>query len=297
MVRVICDRSRSVFLIHARWHEEDAVGKHKDDPEWIYANLPAVAEQGLEDALGRKPGQVLWPEHPEKGKRDYFAPFEKDAWDWASLYQGRPRARGGRVFERDVEWYDGTLPVGEAVRYSIGYDLAYTENKRSDFSVIVVMARVKEVFYVVDVWRGQVEPDEFRRQLVRMKASYPGISPFGWTSGTERGAVKLLNSPGYVEKGQQVVPGANLSTADARQAGDKFVRALPFATAWNNGLVRIPSQPHPHIGEFVKVLKNFTGAGGGERDDDVDAGAAAHHKLKTAGGSLVKPPPIRVWRR
>jgi predicted phage terminase large subunit-like protein len=301
-LRNLQDRARSIILTHTRWHDEDAIGVKTKDPRWTYVNLPAICETaGDPDSQGRpttsrRVGDALWPDVKPV---EFFEEARQDAYNWSALYQGRPMPRGAKLFARDVMFYDGTLPVGEPVRYAIGFDSAFSTSKRSDWSVIVLMARVRDVFYVVDVWRGQVEADTFRVKLNEFRANYPGINPFSWIGGQEKGVVKLLNQASFADEHSRViVPGASIvAEAATKQTGDKYVRALPFSTAWNAGYVRIPSKPHPFMGTFVSVLKRFSGVGDAI-DDDVDAGAAAYHKLRIGGGEPVVGPPggIRVWR-
>lgn len=283
MVRIVCERTNhGVFVIHARWHPDDAIGRREHDENWEYLNLPAIAEEGVPDALKRLPGTVLWPAHPQKGKLDYFDPYKENAHDWASLFQGVPRPRGASLFERaPVYYYE--LPKDEPVQYAIGFDGAVTASTKSDWSVVVVLALCQGKFYVIDVWRGQVSATELRERVNSIGASYPGAPRIWMTGGQERGVADLLNQPGpKLDASGRMVgleQGASLVAVSASGRGDKFVKALPVATEWNAGRVLVPSRPHPHMAAFVGVLRKFTGAGDAV-DDDVDALGNAHYALK-----------------
>ena len=73
---------------------------------------------------------------------------------------------------------------------------------------------------------------------------------------------------------RSIEPGLRLSELTPR--GDKFVRAQPVATAWNEGRVRVPasSQGAAWLGPFIDTVCRFTGVSD-RHDDDVDALAYA----------------------
>src|SRR5688572_22694179 len=109
----------SCVIMATRWHPDDLSGR-QIDAGWQYVNLPAIAEQ--DDLLGREEGEPLdpirWPADVLLDRRR-----EVGEYTWASLYQGRPRPRGGSVFG-EATYYD-ELPRS-AYRVGRGVDLAYT---------------------------------------------------------------------------------------------------------------------------------------------------------------------------
>ena len=93
----------SVVLLMTRWHEDDPSGRLiKHRPEFDVIRIPALAD-GLDalgkaptdDPLGREVDAPLWPE------RYGFEALEKmrreKPYTFASLYQGLPRPREGRL--------------------------------------------------------------------------------------------------------------------------------------------------------------------------------------------------------
>lgn len=313
MLRTLADRSRAIIITHTRWHPDDIIATASADGVYTYVNLPAICEEAgdpYEDpndqltlgkikiasgdsatkfATSRKVGEAL---NPSVRDVESFEEAQKDAYDWASLYQGRPRRRGGKVFEHAPLYYS-TLP-NSALHYAIGYDLAYTERKQSDWSVIVVMALepLSGTFFIVDVRRYQCDVRDFRKRINEAAHAYPGARRFGWTGGQESGIVSLLN-----EAAPDGTPGAQMTHASASGNGDKFVRAQPVAAAWNDGSIQIVGGRHPHTGDFVRVVSNFTGVNDDE-DDDVDALAAAHHVLRpyVKRKSMFDDVKLKVWR-
>lgn len=94
----------AIIVIQTRWHEDDLAGKLLADaidggefaPGWEVLSFPALAEEG--DALGRAPGQALWPvRFPERRLQEIRTTVGPNWWE--ALYQQRPpEALGGRYF-------------------------------------------------------------------------------------------------------------------------------------------------------------------------------------------------------
>ena len=102
----------SMILIQTRWHPEDLAGKvmaaeaelPKNQRTWRYLNIPAVSEQGVPDALGRKPGTVM-----VSARLRTKAEFDQTRRQvgervWYALYQGMPTNPAGGLFER--AWFE-----------------------------------------------------------------------------------------------------------------------------------------------------------------------------------------------
>lgn len=254
----------SVLVVQTRWHPDDLAGRLIADG-WPFINLAAIAE---EDEPTRKAGEPLWP---ARRPLDFLEKIrDANAYTWASLYQGRPRPKGGSVFG-DPRFYDHLPHAG--LRYSIGVDLAYTAKTSSDYSVAVVMAETGGTVYVVDVVREQVSQPTFARMLRGLCATYKGASVIGYVAGTERGATDFIVSSG--------VP---LDAITAK--GDKFVRAQPYAGAWNQnpGRVLLPRQAD-WLDEFIAEHARFTGLNDAH-DDQVDAAAAAFDALNAPAAEV-----------
>lgn len=108
----------SVILIQTRWHPEDLAGKvlagerllPRPERSWRHINIPAIAEDGIKDALHREPGtpMVSARDTPE-AKRDFVATRRQvGERTWYALYQGSPTNPAGGIFQR--AWFDPRLP-------------------------------------------------------------------------------------------------------------------------------------------------------------------------------------------
>lgn len=269
-----CHPGASKLVVQTRWHHDDLAGR-LNARGWKKVNLPAIDGEG----------RALWP---EQRPADFLALVRKEVgeYTWASLYQGEPRPRGGAVFQ-DVVLCEG-IPTGGALQWAIGLDLAYSAKTQSDWSVAVVLLRVSDpknpaalpVFYVVEVVRLQVKAPAFKQQIRALQARYPFAKTRWYAAGVENGIGDFL------QIGDGVDPGVQVEVLPA--VGDKFVRAQPFAAAWNAGRVLVP-RGAPWAAEFLVELASFTGLND-PHDDQVDALAAAYDLLAPtlAGDQLAR---------
>lgn len=268
IVETLQPRTRALIVVQTRWRPDDALGIRSKDPDWQVVNLPALAEPTPEipDPLGRSWGESLWPKHFPAGC-PAFVEAQKDAFAWSALYQGRPRPRGGKVFERDPSYFEQLPSVGVRIA-AVGYDLAASSKKTADYQGAVCMVIVGDEYYVTSLERKQCATPEFLGIIERVAREYPSATRFAWIGGSELGVVQLLNQRG-----------ARLTSQPANaQTGDKFARAQPFAADWNAGKVHLLSRA-PWTRELVDELSSFTGVGD-KHDDMVDMLAAAHHILR-----------------
>lgn len=245
----------SIIVVHTRWHPDDLIGTlEKDDEiEWEIVNLPAIADEANWEG-------ALWPDQWTLESLDLKRRGVGE-YDWASQYQGRPRPKGGAVFN-DTCFYDKLPDSG--YRVGIGIDLSYSGRTYSDWSVAVVMLEKQGVFYVVDVVKMQAEAPVFAQALKKILARYPGVRPRWHRSGTEMGVAQLFQQLG-------------IRLDDVPATADKFVRAQPVSVDWNAHNILLP-RDQPWVDTFTAEVLSFTGVGD-KHDDQVDALASCHDAL------------------
>ncbi len=159
----------------------------------------------------------------------------------ASRYEGDPIQRGARV------------------KICIGLDFAYAAKTSADHSAAVVVADQFGKFYVLDVVRRQVDHREFRDLVLALMATYPGAQCVAYNAATEIGAIEFFR--------ESRIPIIGLPAR-----AEKFQRAIPVATAWNQGTLYLP-RAAKWLETFEAEAKSFTGKQG-RKDDQVDALAA-----------------------
>jgi hypothetical protein len=118
-----------VVVMFTRWHEEDLVGKLIDQMKiggehWEVFNFPAVALE--HDALGRKPGEPLWPERYPLTELNILK-SSMSVKVWNALYQQTPSGddERGNVYHtfsyENVKptIYDPRLPLVWAMDFNV----------------------------------------------------------------------------------------------------------------------------------------------------------------------------------
>lgn len=120
----------SVFIIASRWHEDDLSGWAVKEMGFTELRLAAVNDDGADPSRPLAPAD--WHEHPESvDPRCALAPTGPDPdnprdlvflaeqrrgrnglggvgeYNWASLFQGKPRPRAGAMFQDATLYHDG----------------------------------------------------------------------------------------------------------------------------------------------------------------------------------------------
>lgn len=283
-------RGTSVFVVHARWNMNDAIGVLSRMQPYPFEshNSPALNDNG--DALA----PWLFTAEQLAELRDTLGPYT-----WSSLYQGAPRPRAGSLF---IDATTAQISLPKAYRTVIGIDLARSARTRSDHNAAVVLRKNVEtgVMDVVEAVRArgaimdrmrdrEIVDEGFVRQVARLATENPGAAIVMYALELEASVVALF------EKLLSEKMGRTMHVVSLAIKGDKYMRAMRYAASWNAGRVRVPGRAkvteknddtkpddgrgreewqHPFCAQHVE----FTGVRG-EEDDWVDAGAAAHDYL------------------
>jgi predicted phage terminase large subunit-like protein len=185
-----------IILINTRWHQDDPSGsilpddydgesgaiQCKDGRTWTVLNIPAKAEN-VDDPVGRKLGDYLWPEWFPKEHWQLYENNPLGRRTWASLYQGRPTTESGDDFDRaDALWY-APHERPERLRIYGASDLAVTEQDpervrqgRVDYSEhgVFGMDQAGDL-WLLDWWSGQRETDAAIDALIDLVARWKPI--------------------------------------------------------------------------------------------------------------------------
>lgn len=250
----------SVIEVQTRWHPDDQAGRllaRGYEP----VNLPAILDRGLETE------RALWPEsRPLSFLKQQLE--DMGELDFEALYMGNPQAAGAKLFPGEATYRKEEAPP--LTRVAIGVDLAYTEESRADWSVAVVVAEARGVWYVLDVIQRQCEAPDFAEELIRLRQRYPGAPMLWRAAGTEKGSAQFIKRAG-----------AGLTVRAASKS--KYIRALPASYAWKRGKIRVPAEPRPWKEVFLRVVQGFTGLGDAN-DDEVDGLGSALEMLPASKG-------------
>ncbi|AWN04209.1 terminase large subunit [Gordonia phage Sour] len=167
----------SIILIQTRWHPNDLAGEilaaEQELPPaertWKHINIPAIAEEGIKDSLGREPGtpMISARDTPEV-KRDFVATRRKVGERvWYALYQGAPAPPSGGMFDR--AWFDP--PELELPEHPVATVVAIdpADSGKGDETGILggVLAQDGRVIFTED-WSGTYTSDQWGKRAVRL---------------------------------------------------------------------------------------------------------------------------------
>ena len=229
-----------VVLIMTRWHEDDLVGRllrQDTDYEWTFINLPAIAEEGEPDELGRAPGEPLWPEHGFNEAWARALMRSVGARTWESLYQGHPRPQDGGLFKASMfrsfrvagDSYQLLTPDGPKIyskdkcRVFQTCDVAGSTKSSADYFVLGTFALTPGgELLALDILRERLEgPDQpalMRRKFQEWKPQLIGVESV---------------SMGLTLYQQTVRDG--LPVIKLKPDADKYTRAIPAAARYESG--------------------------------------------------------------
>ena len=170
-----------ILYIATRWHEDDPAGRilppesvgksgwvtSKDGEKWYVLSLAAVIEtreEEVNDPLGRKVGDILWPE--------WFTPamLEQERKtqgrrNWSALYQQKPRPNEGAILKR-ADWRKWPHEKPPKCEYVASvYDTAFEEGEENDYTARTTWG----VF-----WHEEERPAEI--QALQAKLAKPLVS-------------------------------------------------------------------------------------------------------------------------
>ena len=260
----------SLMLTQTRWHEEDLAGsilpegydgrsgmiECRDGNVWEVICIPAQAER-LDDPLGRRVGEYLWPEwFPE----DHWKPFKRISRTWSALYQQRPAPEEGDYFKSDWLRPYTKAPDRKTLRVYGGSDYAVTEDG-GDYTVhAVVGVDPEDRMYLLDLWREQAASDVWVEAFCDLVVEH---NPIGWAE--EMGQIKSGVGP-FLTK-QQRARKAYVFREQFPTRGDKAIRAQSMRGRMALDGLYVPINA-PWYPAFRSELMSFPA---GKNDDQVDA--------------------------
>lgn len=295
-----------IVVIQTRWHEDDLAGWLQEEypGEWLVISLPAIAESDetiyLPDdpdtpAWTRAAGEPLWPEKYdlealEKLRHDQGG--EEGYW-WLSLYQQRPTPLGGGVLKpADLRYFDlvenGYLldtPAGPLLIPTVHLnkfgtmDLAASEKKSADFSVVGAFGIAPPNLLVLDILRGHWAGPDLPRVLARVvhahRLSYVGVE----SNGMQLSVVQDMQRG----NDRETPPRPPLPVKGLQPRGDKVTRALTLAARMGSSHFYVQRNA-PWLPSLVTQMATFPK---GVHDDQVDVlSYAALEQVAFGDGTL-----------
>lgn len=269
----------AVVVIGARFCEDDLLGRileSDDAPNWQgnVVSLPAICEDedsDVERSLSRRNGDALWADRISVDEINMRrVAMGSRAYD--AQMQQRPQGKGSVFHE---EWMlqryrFGDHPKGLRIIQSI--DSAWKESTAADWSVIATWGASKTHFYLLDIWRAQVEFPALKRAVA---AQYELWNP------VELAVEKAASGWAIVQslKDETRWPIVGVPSTES-----KFSRANAVTPLFEAGRIMLPDRAiwlQCWIDEHV-AFGAGAGAGKKRKDDQVDTTSLALSRLQTA---------------
>lgn len=270
----------AIILVLTRWHEDDIASRAiaTEPGRWTVLSLPALAE--ADDPLGRAEGEALWPSRmdvPELIRRREVIRQNDGLRSWEALYQQRPTAASGSMFQPAQIEVHGAAPDALTRRVR-AWDFGATE-AGGDYTAGVLMGiDDKRCVWVLDVRRGQWGPDQVDaevRQTAQIDGQYVEI-----LGPQDPGAAGVKAASAFV-RGL-----AGFMVRAERPTGPKETRARGLAAQVNAGNIRMVRAAWNR--DFLEELRQFPR---GQHDDQVDAAADAFNELTAWDSAVIE----RFW--
>lgn len=266
-------RARRTVLMNTRWHTDDLSGRlTKNEPgQWAVLSMPAIAEDA-DDPLGRELGEEIESANPELHTPGWFAETQKttSTYVWNSLYQQRPTAAAGGLFQRG-DWRFWELLDGERVRLDgefydlrdcaryITIDLATSLKTSADWTVATAWGiTISGDLVVLDRIRDRVPEMDHAAFLAPLRQRWLGRYD------TVHVESRMFGTRLVYAMGEAGVPIAELH-ADV----DKLTRALPYAGLVRQHRVWLPKDA-PWLDDWIDEHADFPIVA---HDDQVDTGS------------------------
>lgn len=245
-----------IIIIMTRWSPQDPVGRiltGDDKDSWRVMHYPAIDAQG----------KALWP---ERYSLDDLAKIRRSvgSYDFTSLYQGEPYARGGQYLKRAWFRVVDESEVPSEMTWVRGLDLAVSTKASADSSASVKLAKHtldgESMLYIAGGWNQQLEWPHAKRKVIalatieRIQLYVEAVAGFVVAFRELRDA---LDGVAYVDK--------------ITVSKDKLSRALPWiAMAERGGVCLVRGKgDNEWIDQFLSQCDSFPA--GGLHDDLIDA--------------------------
>ncbi|MBO9400931.1 DUF5681 domain-containing protein [Shimia sp. R9_3] len=163
-----------VVMVAQRLHEMDPPGYLLDKGTYRHLNLPAIAEDHEDVAIGhgrvhcRRPGDLLFPARLCRETLDRIR-REMGAATFNCQYQQNPIAPEGSPLR--WEWFITYDRMQDRNWYQLvvqSWDTAMSADPRADFSACTTWGFRNQTWHLLDVWRGQVDYPDLKAKALRL---------------------------------------------------------------------------------------------------------------------------------
>lgn len=260
-----------VIMTFTRWHSDDPIGRLTDPENPHYnaklakkikiINIPAIAEE--DDPLGRKPGEPLWPDGPDRFDLEFLEEQQNlDPLGFAALYQQRPSLLDGDLFKRESIRFYKPDELPEDLRIYGASDHAVATGQRNDFTVLLKVGIDKQSnIYILECdWR-KMKSDVATEAMLDMCRG--DQKPLLWWA--EKGHISKSIGP-FLHK-RMLETGVYMNIREVTPVADKAQRAQSIVARVAMGKVFFPKDAF----WTEKAIAQMMAFPNGTHDDFVDA--------------------------
>ena len=259
--------SASIVIVQTRWNEDDLVGRLTDPTnphyteeeasKWKIINLPALAED--DDPLGRKPGELLWPERFDMEFME--AQRRLDRRGFSALYQGKPTPEDGDLFRREhLVFYDKAKLPKDLRIYAASDHAVGVDRTRNDATCLMIIGvDQQDDIYVLDCWWQKQPTDKVVDAMLELIRKH---KPLIWWA--EKGHISKAIGP-FLRK-RMAEERVYCRIEEVTPVANKVQRAQSILGRMAMKKVQMPKNAH-WTGAAVDELLKFPQ---GRHDDFVD---------------------------
>lgn len=327
-----------ILVVMQRWAVDDLVGRltaARDEVDeegfevdyldrWKVIRVPAQAEAGDEDPLGRQPGEWLKARYTvQQWERAKANNLLRNPRIWYAKFQQRPTPAEGFFFQprEDVRFEDEDEFENEGPIFIFG-DTSYAKGKNSDFSCFGVWryerrrvraernrgaVSVDETFRLLEVYRKRVQFPQLKLDLIDLAAKHgvfvsevdnpwqglrPRIFIEDYGSGTSL-IQEFMHPVGHPRFGLIRLP---VQAWRPLRDRDKDARAYAVTPYFAEGKVAMPKKA-PWLPHLIQTLTEFQGEGSIQYDDEIDMVSMSLIRMgveKPADRALPREMPFRI---
>lgn len=263
-----------ILSIGTRWAPDDVMGKiMEDEDDWTVIDLPVYCDDPDNDLLGRKEGEVLWPEHLDK---DYIEERRRSMGEyWFSCeYMGRPVPFDGDVCNpEDFGSFARTPSLRDQKTRVMTVDLAISEGKYADSTVITILDYDKGGFYVMKQHGGHWNSTTALNEISKMYNYFHPDSLYIEDVGFQRSYIEHL-----LRMGVPAMPFRPPKDGKSNRNPSKEVKIMQIIPYIQGGLVYLHTTE-----DFTPLKEELRAFPNGSHDDYLDSLYMAI--IKSGGGN------------
>jgi predicted phage terminase large subunit-like protein len=268
----------AILLIMTRWNADDLAGRllkrqAEGGDAWHVVEMPALAEHDEYVKLDggivyeRKQGEALFP---QRFPTDRLLSTQRQVGSrvWSALYQQRPAPDDGIVWRRTY-FANRYREVPELRTIVQAVDSAFKTGVGSDYSVIATWGATATDFYLLDVWRAQVEFPELKHAIVDQATKRHPTAVLIEDAASGQSAI------------QELKRSTRLPIIPFPARGSKVSRADAVSPLGEAGKIWLPEHA-PWLADWIEEHIAFPN---GEHDDQCDTSSMALARLSQRKGT------------